>query len=241
MELLTYCFPSTIQGDETDVNFSEHCEEPNDNANKFYTLLRDLEQPLYEGSKCSKLSAVMKLLHIKTLGGWSNKSFSMLLEFLKNELLPSCSLLPDSYYEAKKMICDLGLSYKKIDACVNNCMLFQKEDEGLDNCKVCDAFRWKLDKRSGEPMKKSNGKRVPLKVLRYFPLKPRLQRLFMSSKIASDMTWHNDKRVKDGVMRHPADSKAWKHFDEFHESFASKLRNVTLGLVSDGFQPFAHS
>ena len=84
MELLTYCFPSTIQGDETDVNFSEHCEEPNDNANKFYTLLRDLGQPLYEGSKCSKLSAVMKLLHIKTLGGWSNKSFSMLLEFLKN-------------------------------------------------------------------------------------------------------------------------------------------------------------
>ena len=102
LELLTDCFPSTIQGDETDVNFFEHCEEPNDNANKFYTLLRDLEQPLYEGSKCSKLSAVMKLLHIKTLGGWSNKSFTMLLEFLKNELLPSCSLLPDSYYEAKK-------------------------------------------------------------------------------------------------------------------------------------------
>jgi len=89
----------------------------------------------------------------------------MLLEFLKNELLPPCSLLPDSYYEAKKMIRDLGLSYNEIDACVKNYMLFRKKDEGLDNCKVCDAFIWKLDKRSGEPMKKSNERRVQLEVL----------------------------------------------------------------------------
>jgi len=87
LELLTDCFPSAIQGDQTDMNFFEHFEEPNDNANKFYKLLKDLEQPLYEGFKCSKLSAIMKLLHIKTLDGWSNISFSMLLEFLKNEFV----------------------------------------------------------------------------------------------------------------------------------------------------------
>ena len=148
--------------------------------------------------------------------------------------------MPKSYYEAKKLIRDLGLYYKKIDACVNHCMLFWKEDEELDNYKVCDAFRWKLDKRSGEPMTKCNGKRIPLKVIRYFPLKPRLQRLFMSSKIATDMTWHNDKRNKDGVMRHPADSKAWKHFDELNGNFSSDPHNVRLGLVFNGFNPFAN-
>jgi len=116
-------------------------------------------------------------------------------------------------------------------------MLFWKQDEGLDNCKVCDAFRWEPDKCSGEPMKKSNRKRVSLKVLQYFLLKPRLQHLFMSSKTASDMTWHNGKQAKDEVMRHPIDSKACKHFDEFHESFASKLRNVRLGLVSVASNP----
>ena len=83
----------------------------------------------------------MKLLHIKTLGRWSNDSFRMLSQFLKDELLPSSSLVPKSYYEAKKLIRDLGLYYKKIDACVNHCMLFWKEDEELGNCKVCDAFR----------------------------------------------------------------------------------------------------
>uniref|UniRef100_A0A7N2LMQ0 Uncharacterized protein n=1 Tax=Quercus lobata TaxID=97700 RepID=A0A7N2LMQ0_QUELO len=36
--------------------------------------------------------------------------------------------LPDSLYEAKKMIRDLGLDYVKIDACRNNCMLYWKEN-----------------------------------------------------------------------------------------------------------------
>ena len=84
-------------------------------------------------------------------------------------------------------------------------------------------------------MTKCNRKRIPLKVLCYFPLKPRLQRLFMSPKTATEMTWHNDKRNKDGVIRHPVDSKAWKHFDELNWNFASDPRNVHLGPVSDGF------
>ncbi|XP_020081242.1 uncharacterized protein LOC109704874 [Ananas comosus] len=42
-------------------------------------------------------------------------------------------------------------------------------------------------------------------------------------------------------MRHPADSMAWKSFDELHESFALEPRNVRLGLASDGFQPFGDS
>ena len=60
----------------------------------------------------------------------------------------------------------------------------------------------------------------------------------MSSKAATDMTWHNDQRKKDGLIRHPADSKAWKHFDELNRNFALNPCNVRLGLVSDGFNAF---
>ena len=42
-------------------------------------------------------------------------------------------------------------------------------------------------------------------------------------------------------MRHPADSMAWKSFDELHPSFAAEPRNVRLGLASDGYQPFRNS
>ncbi|XP_020249180.1 uncharacterized protein LOC109826563 [Asparagus officinalis] len=216
-------------------------QEPDGHAKQFYSLLGDSKKPLYEGSKCSKLSALVKLLHIKSLNRWSNKSFSMLLQFLNEELLPGESTLPNSYDEAKKLIRDLGLSYEKIDSCPFSCMLFWKNEEGLDTCQRCGASRWKLDKHGKEIKRKANGKKIPQKTLRYFPLKPRLQRLYMSSKTASDMRWHHERQVEDGVMRHPADSKAWKNFNELHESFAEEPRNVRLGLASDGFQPFTNS
>ncbi|XP_056688131.1 uncharacterized protein [Spinacia oleracea] len=135
---------------------------------------------------------------------------------------------------------DLGLSYEKIDACVNDCMLFWKDDEQLEHCKVCKAARWKQGKHSGETRTRENGKRIPQKVLRYFPLKPRLQRLFMCSKTASDMRWHNERQAEIGVLNHPSDGKAWQDFDENHPSFSSEPRNVKLGLISDGFNPFSN-
>ena len=58
-------------------------------------------------------------------------------------------------------------------------------------------------------------KKIPWKVLRYFPIKPRLQRLFISKDIAKDMRWHKDERLEDGdYLRHPADSIVWKEFDK---------------------------
>ncbi|XP_015168116.1 uncharacterized protein [Solanum tuberosum] len=114
------------------------------------------------------------------------------------------------------------------------------KDFELPNTKIQKLQRWKINTHSGET-KNKKGKKIALKSLRYFPLKPRLQRLFMSTKTSSLMTWHNDKRVDDGIMRHPADSMAWKSFDELHPSFAVEPRNVRLGLASDGFQPFRNS
>ncbi|GJV76711.1 hypothetical protein Tco_1508295, partial [Tanacetum coccineum] len=79
--------------------------------------------------------------------------------------------------------------------------------------------------------KKSN---KPAKVLRYFPLIPRLKRLYMSEKTAKDMRWHNMGRTMDGKLRHPADGLAWKGFDARYSDFASDPRSVRLGLASDG-------
>ncbi|XP_062112682.1 uncharacterized protein LOC133823849 [Humulus lupulus] len=163
-----------------DFDRYEH-EEPNDEASKFFALLRDANEKLYpECEKYSRLSAVVKLLHLKCLNHWSNKSFTKLLEYL-NDILPKGHTLPNSYYEAKKMVQDLGLGYIKIDACNNDCMLYWKENEKEEKCLTCGLSRWKID----EEHKK--GKKVPHKRLRYFPLTPRLQRLYMSLKTASQM------------------------------------------------------
>jgi len=60
----------------------------------------------------------------------------------------------------------------------------------------------------------------------------------MSSETASFMRWHAESRTKDGILRHPADSPAWKTFDEKNPDFAVDSRNVRLGLATDGFNPF---
>ncbi|KAK6784712.1 hypothetical protein RDI58_018167 [Solanum bulbocastanum] len=65
------------------------------------------------------------------MGRWSNESFTMLLKMLKEELLPDEADLPNTYYGAKKVIRNLGLSYERIDACRNDCMLYWKEDKLL--------------------------------------------------------------------------------------------------------------
>ncbi|GKU95339.1 hypothetical protein SLEP1_g8710 [Rubroshorea leprosula] len=66
-------------------------------------------------------------------------------------------------------------------------------------------------------------------------------RLYMSHKIAEHMTWHLKCRVDLEILIHPAQFTAWKHFDAVHPSFASDLRNVRLGLTTDGFNPWGHS
>lgn len=214
----------------------EPSEGLNAEAEKFFKLIKDAEQELYpDCKKFTKLSFVVKLFHLKCLGGWSNKTFTMLLELLK-EALPESQTLPNSFYETKKIIRDLGLEYDKIDACPNDCMLYWKESKKDSACAICGVFRWKtVDNCSDDNI---DDRKIHAKVLRHFPLKPRLQRLFMSAKTASSMRWHEDGRVNDGILRHPADSPAWKTFDYLHPSFSSDPHNVRLGLASDGFNPF---
>jgi hypothetical protein len=77
-----------------------------------------------------------------------------------------------------------------------------------------------------------------MKVLRYFPIKKRLQRLFLTSKTASLTRWHDKGRKKDGLLRHPADSPLWKEFDQMHLEFAEDSRNIRLAFTTDGFNPF---
>ena len=199
------CEPQTVvQGDEEVV-----LEEPDEvDVHKYHELLKEAETPLYDRTKHSKLSATVHLYNLKCVGGLSNKIFSSLPEFI-SQLLPEDTHIPVNTYEVKKYLRDMGLGYEKIPACRNDYMLFWKDNKELDSCTVCGQFKWNdtipLDE-DGQPI--SLSKKCPVKVLRWFPLIPRLQRLFMSQYTAPHMKWHVDSRTKDGVLRHPADGEA---------------------------------
>jgi hypothetical protein len=61
------------------------------------------------------------------------------------KMLPKDNELPASMYEAKKIVCPLGLEVQKIHACPNDCILYRGEEyENLNACLVCSAFRYKI-------------------------------------------------------------------------------------------------
>ncbi|XP_052622260.1 uncharacterized protein LOC128127643 [Lactuca sativa] len=73
--------------------------------------------------------------------------------------------------------------------------------------------------------------------MRYLPIAPRLQRLYLTKNTAKQMTWRYEHQKEPGLMVHPSDGEARKHFDSMYPEFSSEPRNVRLGLCTDGFSP----
>ncbi|XP_013608330.1 PREDICTED: uncharacterized protein LOC106315105 [Brassica oleracea var. oleracea] len=222
---------------ETKYGCSDFCEmeEVEDKKeDEFLAKIVDAETPLYPNcANHSKLSAIVSLFRLKTQNGWSDKSFNDLLETLP-KMLPEENVLHSSMYDVKKFLKTFGIGYEKIHACVNDCCLFRRKLKKLDNCPKCKASRWKINMQTGE-VKKG----VAQKVLRYFPIIPRLQRMFRSEEMAKNLRWHASNRSTDGKLRHPVDSVTWKQMDDKHPLFAAEERNIRLGLSTDGFNPFS--
>ena len=100
-------------------------------------------------------------------------------------MLPKGNCLPKDHRYAQKMLNGLGLGYEKIHSCKNNCILFYKENKALDKCSVCNESMFKVPSQNRTT-------KIPQKVMRYLPLKPRLQQFYMSTHTATDMRWHKE-------------------------------------------------
>ena len=181
----------------------------------------------------TKLSFLTKLYRIKCKRGFSDVGMSDVFELLSDAFSKMQVQIPPTFYEAKKTITKLGSNYIKIDVCKYDCMLYWGQDAELDRCKRCNTRRYKKQKEGS-----SRSKKLSRKSMRYFPLRGRLQRLFLSRQTAEHMCWHHRERNNDGKMRHPRDGDAWKAFNNEFPDFAGEPRNVRLGLASDGFNPF---
>ncbi|XP_063941271.1 uncharacterized protein LOC135149475 [Daucus carota subsp. sativus] len=105
------------------------------------------------------MKALVKLYNLKAKYQVSDACFSELL-LLVGSMLPEGNNFPSSFSEAKKSLCALGMEYEKIHVCPNDCLLYRGErDEDEASCRICQASRWKLNKK-GEELEG-----VPAKVL----------------------------------------------------------------------------
>ncbi|KAI5338983.1 hypothetical protein L3X38_018255 [Prunus dulcis] len=116
---------------------------------EFANVIGDGDQPVYPGCrKYTKLSALVKLYNLKAKHGMSDVCFTELL-ILQGDLLPEGNTIPTSMYEAKKTLCALGLSYEKMQACPNDCILYRKEYEDSTNCPTCaKSLTWHAARKS---------------------------------------------------------------------------------------------
>jgi hypothetical protein len=134
----------------------------NKGFDNFEMLDKELRDLLYEECKwCDTEHTVLwmtlELMKLKATSGWSDTSFSALLELL-TKVLSKPNGLPSSIYQANKIICPLTLGIEKIHACPNHCILYQKEHEFKDRCPRCNASRYKRNDNSEEVEDDSNKK-----------------------------------------------------------------------------------
>ncbi|GJR46496.1 uncharacterized protein Tco_1314599 [Tanacetum coccineum] len=154
-------------------------------------------------------------------------------------MLPDDNALSISTYQAKKLMCLMDLEIERINACPNDCMLYRGDDKDLHECKVCKTSRYVQIKQNG-PNGDVTKNDPPAKLLWYFLIIPRLERLYAGAKETKLLRWHAEERKKDGKMRHVADSLQWRNIDNSFEEFGGDIRNIRLGLSSDGFNPFGN-
>ena len=134
----------------------------------------------------------------------SDKNFSSLLQVV-HDLLPEENMLPKSYYQAKKILCSMGMEYHKIHAWPNDCILYKHEFKEMSKCPRCGASRYKVKDDEDCSFDENSKKGPPTKVLWYLPIIPRFKRLFANEDDAKDLSWHANGRNSDGMVHHPVD------------------------------------
>ncbi len=192
--------------------------------------------PLYPGCRPedTRLSVMLKALEMKAEHKWTDVSFNANMEYW-HDRLPKGNTLPTSIEEAKKIVCPLDLPHIKYHACINDCALYRNEYADRTTCPVCVQGRYKR-----------GNKKVPQKVVWYFPITPRLQRYFADPKEAKLMRWHAERKKlgddddpeKDELLTHPSDASQWKALDLEFPEFGGDSRNIRLGASTDGLNPF---
>ncbi|CAM8923526.1 unnamed protein product [Rhodiola kirilowii] len=171
---------------ETPIQTEPVDDPPNETAQSFYDLISASTNPAYEGCTTeNELSSHMKLLQTKADYGLSVSTYDSICDYVQS--LANCeNRMPTSFNHSKRLVSDLGMAYQRIDLCVNGCMIYYAESEGMTTCTFCGEDRY----QPGASQSTSRYTRVARSSMFYLDIIPRLERLFLMKNIAKHMSWH---------------------------------------------------
>jgi hypothetical protein len=90
----------------------------------FKILGNESNIPLFPNyTKFMKIIENFKLYNLKSKNCWSDKSFTSLLQFIRDMLLEN-NELPNSTYKMKKLLCSLSMEVERIQICLNDYILY---------------------------------------------------------------------------------------------------------------------
>jgi len=110
-------------------------ESQNEFTKRFYNLLAEANEPIFERVIRSKLSLCIRLLSFKSNWNIPNQALDNIAKLIL-DLTPPNNYLPNNYYEAKRLVSKLRLKSKKIDCSMNDCMLFYDNDSGKNDASL---------------------------------------------------------------------------------------------------------
>ena len=144
---------------------------------------KDSKTPLYlRCTAFTRLSAVLVLVNLKVRFGWSDKRFIELCALLKN-LPPKDNTVPKNHYEAKNILCPVGMEYQKIHACPNDCILYKNQFAEMRKCPTSGVSRYKVNNDKCNDDATTNNS-CSAKVCWYLPIIPRFKRFFGNGRDA---------------------------------------------------------
>ena len=193
-------------------------------------LVAESTEKVYEGCGVNRLQASIVVLNMVNTYGIPYTFLDELLCFLAGDLLPQSNCLPRTTYKMRSMLMKMGLEHVAIHCCSSGHILYKGPDhQDLVDCPVC-----------GESQYISDSTTILQKVLRYFPIIPRLQCLFQCLEVADLLKWHASNKSIDGYMRSEVDSQQWAAVQEIDPNFKDEEVNLYMGLVADGVNPFGN-
>ncbi|KAK1661689.1 hypothetical protein QYE76_049848 [Lolium multiflorum] len=228
------CCRSRFEEVETPQD-AETSEDPEENTKEYYEALFASQKPLHENTEVTQLDAIARLMALKCHRNLCRDGFDELLVIV-GSLLPKGHLLPQNFYYSTKLLSDLKMSSQQIHACPKGCMLFREEHADTNYCIKCNSSRYFEVDRNGDGQKRQTT--VAKNILRYLPVLPRIQRLFMTEDTAQQMRWAVEGNRYTDKMIHPSDGTAWKNFVKKFPLKAGDPRSVAVAISTDGFNPY---
>lgn len=197
---------------------------------EYENLIKESVDPVYTGCHENRIQCGIVLMSLASVYGVSDAFLSALLTYLAGSLLPRSNCLPRTAYELKRMIRKLGLQHRRIHCCPDGHVQYEGPNNGdLSSCPTCRKSRFIQGSST-----------IPAAVTRYFPLVPKLLRIYRCPKLSKLLEHHSTVPFDGRNMTSVAHSLQWREITRMFPEFANLSTHLRLALITDGVCPHSH-